>query len=100
MVVIEDNLSCYQIPRDEQDNDLGLNDQEPIVAPLESYAEFHEDEGEELSVQESSLVHSSDDDKFQEEDPQVNHVEINQQETSSLHIPTVFQEQFNQLPLQ
>jgi hypothetical protein len=40
-----------------------LNDHEPVVVPLESYAEFHEDEGEDLSVQECSLVHSSDDDK-------------------------------------
>jgi hypothetical protein len=97
----EPQLAPYQVPGDEQDDDgSGLNDQEPVAAPLESYAEFHEDEGEELSVQECSLVHSSDDDKFQEEEPQVNHVEINQQETSSLHIPTVVQEQFDQLPLQ
>jgi hypothetical protein len=46
------------------------------------------------------LVHSSDDDKYQEQEPQVNHVEFNQQETSSLHIPTVIQEQFYQQPLQ
>jgi hypothetical protein len=77
-----------------------LNDKEPVSAPLESYAKFHEDGGETLSVQECSLVHSSDDDKFQEGEPQVNHVEINQQETSSLHIPAIIQEQFYQLPLQ
>jgi hypothetical protein len=77
-----------------------VNDQEPVVAPFESYVEFQEDEGEDLSVQECSLVHSNNDDNFQQEEPQVNHVEINQQETSSLHIPAVVPEQFDQLPLQ
>jgi hypothetical protein len=75
-----------------------LNDQEPVAAPLESYVEFHEDQ--ELSAQVCSSVHSSDEDKFQEEEPQVNHVEFNQQETSSFHIPTMVQEQLDQLPLQ
>jgi hypothetical protein len=97
----EEQLAPYQVPGDEQDDDgSSLDDQEPVVAPLESYAEFHEDEDEELSVQVCSLVHSSDDDKFQEEEPQVNYVEFNQQETSSLHIPAVVQEQFDQIPLQ
>jgi hypothetical protein len=34
LVAIEKNLSCYQVTRNEQDDDLGLNDQEPVVAPL------------------------------------------------------------------
>jgi hypothetical protein len=86
VVAIQENLSCYQVPRDEQDDDDSyLNDQEPVVAPLESYAEFQEDEGEDLNAQECSLVPSiSDDEKFQEEEPQVNQVELDQQETSSL----------------
>jgi hypothetical protein len=50
LATIEENLSCYQVPKDEQDGDgLGLDDQQPITAPLESYAEFHEDEGEDLN---------------------------------------------------
>jgi hypothetical protein len=73
-----------------------LDAHEPVVAPLESYAEFHEDEDEELSFQ----VCSINDDKVWQEEPQVNYAEFNQQETSSLHIPTVVQEQFDQLLLQ
>jgi hypothetical protein len=65
LAAIEENLSCYQVPRDEQDDDSGLNDQEPVAAPLESYAEFQEDEGEDLNAQECSLVPSiSDDENF------------------------------------
>jgi hypothetical protein len=38
-----------------------------------------------------SLISSSDDDKFQKEEQQISHVELNQQETLSLHIPMVIQ---------
>ena len=95
------SLASYQVSSDKEDeNNSCLDDHETIFAPLESYVDFHEDEYEESSAQLCSFVHSSDGDKFQEEEPQVNHVEISQQETSSFHIPTIFQEQFDQLPLQ
>jgi hypothetical protein len=55
---------------------------------------------EEWNVQVGLVIPSSDDDKIQEEEPQVNHVEIDQQETSSLHIPTMVSEQFDQIPSQ
>jgi hypothetical protein len=57
--VIEDEtqLAPYQVPRDEQEGDSPiLDDLEPIVAPVESHAEFQEDEGEDLNTQECSLV--------------------------------------------
>jgi hypothetical protein len=39
----EEELAPYQVPGDEQDEDgSSLDDREPLVAPLESYAEFHE----------------------------------------------------------
>jgi hypothetical protein len=61
-----------------------LNVQEPVVAPLESYAKFHEYEDQELRAQECSLVQSSNyDEKFQEEEPQVSYVDLDQQGTSS-----------------
>jgi hypothetical protein len=85
--VIEDEpqLAPYQVPREEQvDDDSGLDDLEPIAAPFESQAEFQEDEGEDLNTQECSMVPPiSEDEKFQEEEPQVNQVEISQQEFSS-----------------
>ena len=38
----EKQLAPYQVLVDEQDDDdSSLDDHEPIVAPLESYAEFH-----------------------------------------------------------
>jgi hypothetical protein len=68
---------------------------------FESHAEFQEDEGEDLNTQECSLVPPiSEDEKFQEEEPQVNQVEISQQEFSSLPITVVVQEQLDQTPLQ
>jgi hypothetical protein len=97
VAAIQEKLLCYQALRDEHDDDgLGLIDQEPIAAPLDSYEEFQEDEGEYLDVHECSLVRSiSDDEKFQEEEPQVNYVELDYQETSSEHILIVFQEQLD-----
>jgi len=78
-----------------------LNDQEPVVAPLESYVEFQEDKEEVLSVKECSVVPSiGDDEKFREEEPQVNQEELEQQETSFVPIPTVVREQLDQIPLQ
>jgi hypothetical protein len=41
----------------------------------------------------------SDDENFQEEEPQVNQVEMDQQEISFVPIPVVVQEQFDQIPL-
>jgi hypothetical protein len=41
----------------------------------------------------------SDDENFQEEEPQVNQVETSQQEASFLPIATVVQEQLDQIPL-
>jgi hypothetical protein len=100
-VAIEENLSCYQVPRDELYNDSSLKDQEPVVAPLESYAEFHEDEGEDLNAQQCSLVPSmSDDEQFQEEEPQVHQVRMVQLKAPSMPILVVVQEQLDQLPLQ
>jgi hypothetical protein len=81
------------------DDDSCLDDQELVAAKLESYVEFHETEVEGMNLQVGLLVHSSDDDKFQEKEQQVNHAELNHQETSALHIPTMVQEQFDQLPL-
>jgi hypothetical protein len=52
--------------------------------------EFLEDEGEDFNTQECSLVPPiSEYEKFQEEEPHVNQVEINQQEFSSLPITIV-----------
>jgi hypothetical protein len=83
---------------------------------LSHRAEFQEDEGEDVITLECSWVPpiSEDerlqaDEKFQEEEPQVNQVEINQQgissvpilvEASSLPITTVVQEQLDPIPLQ
>jgi hypothetical protein len=87
----EPQLAPYQVPRDEQEGYSPiLDDPEPIVAPFESHVEFQEDEGEDLNTQECSLVPPiSEDEKFQEEEPQVNQVEISQQEFSSLPITVV-----------
>jgi hypothetical protein len=62
-----------------------------------------------LNIQECSLVPSiSEDEKFQEEEPHVNQVEIDQQgissmpilvEASSLHITMMVQEQLDPIPL-
>jgi hypothetical protein len=104
--VIEDEsqLAPYQVPKDEQEGDSPiLNEPEPIVAPFESHAEFQENEGEDLNTQECSLVPLfSEDENFQndEEEPQVNQVEISQQEISSLPITSVVQEQLDPIPLQ
>jgi hypothetical protein len=70
----EPQLALYQVPRDEQhDGPSGLDNPEPIIAPFESNAEFQEDEGEDLNTQECSLVPLiSEDEKFQEKEPQVN----------------------------
>ena len=97
--VIEDKpqLALYQVPRDEQEGYSPiLDDLEPIASPFESHAEFQEDEGEDLNTQECSLVPPiSEDEKFQEEEPHVNQVEINQHEFSSLPIIVVVQEQLD-----
>jgi len=54
-----------------------------------------------LTVQECSLVPSiSDDEKFRDEEPQVNLVELDQQETSSTPLLVVVQEQLDHTPLQ
>jgi hypothetical protein len=54
-----------------------------------------------LNTQECSLVPPiSEDEKFQEEEPHVNQVEISQQEFSSLPITVVVQEQLDHTPLQ
>jgi hypothetical protein len=91
----EPQLAPCQVPRDKQDDHgaSSLDDQEPVAIPLESYAEFHEDEDEGLNTQECSLVPpiSEDgkfleDEKFQVEKPQVNQVEISQQGISSVPI--------------
>jgi hypothetical protein len=53
VLVTEDELqlALCQVPGDEKDDvPLGLNDQELVVAPLESYGEFQEDEEEVLSA--------------------------------------------------
>jgi hypothetical protein len=75
-----------------------LDDQEPVVAPLEPYAMFHEDEGEDVNTQECSWVPSiSNDEKFQEEKSHVNQVEISQQKASSFPITTVVQEKLDHI---
>jgi hypothetical protein len=101
MVAIEENLLCHQVPIDEwDDGPLGLDDQEPIIVPLEPDTEFQEDEGEDLNTQECSLVPLiSEDEKFQEE-PQVNQAKTSQQEASNLPITAVVQEQLDPIPLQ
>jgi hypothetical protein len=72
MIEDEPQLAPYQVPRDEEDGEGSiLDDQEPIVAPLESYAEFREGEDQELSALVCSLTHFSEDGKFQEEEPHV-----------------------------
>jgi hypothetical protein len=54
-----------------------------------------------LNTQEYSLVPPiSEDEKFQEEEPHVNQVEINQQQFSSLPITIVVHEKLDQTPLQ
>jgi len=60
-----DQLAPYQGPGDKHDNnDSCLDAHEPIVTPLESYAEFHEDEDDELSFQARSI---NDDEVWQKE---------------------------------
>ena len=86
----EPQLVLYQVLRDKlDDGGSGLDDLELVVAPLEWYAEFQEDEVEDLNTQGCSLVPSGEDDKFQEEEPQVNQVELDQQEMSYVPIPMV-----------
>jgi hypothetical protein len=82
------NLACDEVFSDEEDEDDScLDDHEPVIAPLEPYAEFHEDEDEEPNLQVGSLIPSINDDKIQKEEQQISHAELNQQETLSLHIP-------------
>jgi hypothetical protein len=95
------NLACDEVVSDEgHDDDSCLDDHEPVITPLEPYAKFHEDE--ELSLQVGLLVPSSEDDKIQKEEQQINHAELNQQEALSLHIPAVVfgHEQFDEIPSQ
>jgi hypothetical protein len=95
------NLASYQVSRDEQDDDDScLDDQEPVVAKLEPCTEFHKYEARESGFQVCSLVSSINDDKIQQEEQQTNDADLNQQESLPLHIPTVVQEQFDQIPLQ
>jgi len=63
------------------------------------YAKFHEDKDEEPNLQMGSLISSINDDKIQKEEKQISHAELNQQETSSLHIPIVIQEQLDWITL-
>jgi hypothetical protein len=79
VIEYEPQLALYHVPRDEQEGYSPiLDDPKPIAAPFESCVEFQEDEGEDLNTQECSLVPPiSEDEKFQEEEPQVNQVEIN-----------------------
>jgi hypothetical protein len=80
---------------------LILDDPEPIATPIESQDEFQEDEGEDLNTQECSLVPPiSEDEKFQYEEPQVNQVEISQQEASSFPIIALVEEHIDLIPLQ
>jgi hypothetical protein len=96
----EPQFALCQVPRDGKgDGPSGLDDQEPVATRLEPYAEINGDEGEYLNTQECSFVpRISDDEKFQEEEPQVNQVEMNQQEISSVPILVVVQEQLDQIP--
>jgi hypothetical protein len=98
----EPQLTTCQVPRDKQDDlPSGLDYPEPIDSSFESHAEFQEDEGEDFNTLEYSLVPLiSEDEKFQEEEPQVNQVEISQHEIASFPIPVVVQEQLDQTPLQ
>jgi hypothetical protein len=98
---VREALALCQIPRDEQvDDSSGLDDQEIVVAPLEPHVEVHGNEGEDLNTQECSLVPPiSGDEKFQEEEPQVNQPEISQQEASSFPFTIVVQEQLDQITL-
>jgi hypothetical protein len=65
LAAIEENLACYQVSRDEQDDDDScLGDQEPVVAELESYVELHENEDEEMNLQVGLVVSSINDDKI------------------------------------
>jgi hypothetical protein len=116
LTAIEDNMSCCELREEHVDDDSSLDDPEPIVAPFESHAEFKEDEVEDLNTQECSLVppisedkNFQEDEKSQEEEPQVNQVEVNEQmissvpilvEASSFPITTMVQEPLDQIPLQ
>jgi hypothetical protein len=74
------NLAPYQVSSDEENEDDSCLDDHPlVVAPLESYAEFHEYEAEELSLQVSLLVPFNDDDKIQKEEQQIRCTKLNQQ---------------------
>jgi hypothetical protein len=72
-----------------------LGDHEPVIAPIGSFVEFHENEDEEPNFQVGLLVPSSDDHKIQKEQQQISHAELDQRETLSLHIPAVVREQFD-----
>jgi hypothetical protein len=50
-----------------------LGDNEPVVVPFESYAEFHEDEDKELSSQVGSLITSSDENKIHKGEQEISH---------------------------
>ena len=112
----EPQLAPCQVPKDKQDNHgSGLDDLKPIATPFESNAEFQEDEGEDAITLECSWVppisedESQEDEKFQEEEPRVNQVDISQQgissvlilvEASSLPITIVVREKLDMIPLQ
>jgi hypothetical protein len=74
-----------------------LDDHEPVIASLELYVESHEDEYDKPNLQVGLLISSINDDKIQREEQQINHVELNQQETLSLHILVVVQEWFDEI---
>jgi hypothetical protein len=84
----EPQLAPCQVLKDDQEGDSPiLDDLEPIVAPFESHAEFQEDECEYVITLECSWVPPiTEDENFQEEEPHVNQVEINQQRISSVPI--------------
>jgi hypothetical protein len=50
LAAIEENFASYQVSRDEQDDDdSGLDDQEPVFAEFESYVELHDEDFQVLS---------------------------------------------------
>jgi hypothetical protein len=86
VIEYEPQLASCQVPKDEHEGDSPiLDDLEQIATPIESHAEFQEDEGEDGITLECSWVPpiSKDerlqvDENFQEEEPHVNQVEINE----------------------
>jgi hypothetical protein len=95
-------FACDEVHIDEEiDNNSYLDDRESVITPLEPYAKFHEDEDEDekSSLQVGLLIPSNHDDKFQKHEQQINHAELNQLDSLSLHIPMVIQEQFIEIPM-